>query len=397
MILSLALLLGGAPALPTPPARLESARLPASSSARQTDGQTDPRAEDELPVTALIVGDQIVSYTSLEQVLRREMAVGNIKAGSKDDLERNFRRIGNETLVRYIKVQAGKDFGFAPEVIDSIVKRQLEREVELRGGAVDASSDFAQFGLRAGEYQEFTRERVLSAQWERAVIGLGPSGQGRPTVDRYARPGQLYADYRGRLESKDPARRAEIGVYDERVKMQELILDVETHGGEEPTMQLAEALVSALEGGADFGELVQLHGEVRNRDGVLAPQPIQTLEAYSNHLFHNSVLGDFARDAKVGEIMKPSLGQAPGKRQGVFLYKMLERLEPSPAKPFTDRELQLELLKRAQTALDDVHLQDALRQQEESIFVWPRDTWSTSAGASKTEAFENELYQEIGG
>ncbi|MFT4540959.1 MAG: hypothetical protein ACI841_003829 [Planctomycetota bacterium] len=353
---------------------------------------------NEVPVTALVVGDQLVSYSVLEQTLQREMALGRVKGGTNQDLLRHFQRIGNQTMVRYVKVQAGKDFGFADEMIDSLVRRHLDFEVERRGGAVDASADFERFGLQAGEYQDFTRERVYLEQWERAASGKGVSGTGRISVDDYVRPGVIWSAYRSHVESLDPRQQARIGKYDQRVLMQQLVLDVEAHGGLEPTMQLAESLISALEAGEDFTELVKMPYSVsKTNDGILAPQSLETYRVYSNVRFQSPVLSEFAINGKVGDLMKPSLGQFEDERSGVFIFKIIKRLDATDATGFTDRDLQLRLKKEAQKAIDDAHLMDAIREREKSIFVWPRDTWSSSKQAQEAEEIENQLYQEIDG
>lgn len=316
---------------------------------------------------AAVVGDQIVTLRELDEfVAQRANAVG---LSRQEDLARIRLGYLEERYLLLLKVQAGQDMGFDPELVRRGEQRLFAEEVELRGGPVAASKQFAALGQRPEQLQKFLRRRLYIQSWEWAQTGRAAGASGRVSVDRNLRPGQNWSAYQLALKSPDPAERAMVGMMPPQVVLQQLVLPIEENGGEESTLELARTLIEEARSGTDFTDLTRLWGAAPD-DGILEPRTLTELEQTSRFLHRSAALWEFASTAAVGEFSAPMLGWQRG-LPGVWVYLMRERIESTPARDYLDAALQRRVRAGILRSLDQLRLRVALKGVANSVYVWP--------------------------
>ena len=310
-----------------------------------------------------VVGEEVITFSELRYAVMRAA-----RSGAKADPE----TILNEQVRRLMKTQAGQDMGYDPELVEELLQGRMEWIVDKQGGAVKASTWLRDaVGMRPDELEDYYRRELYAQSYEGALTGTQPGVDGRVGVDRYIRPGQRHAAYELIATSADPAEREKIGAVPERVVLQELILPLDTHGGQRATIELATALRDAALGGEDFGQLVLLHGAAKENRGLTAPLPVPSLVQVSANRHGTDELARFAGDADVGAVSEPLVGGAlNSERQAVFVYRLDQRIPAEPPRPYVSRETQKVLTEDLEKALDRLRLAVGMERLRETIYVW---------------------------
>lgn len=335
--------------------------------------QAAPAQRTRTRIVAAAVGDELIKSGDLFGQVQMEMAQGRIR--DLDQAEERMDELLQEMITRKLKVQAGQDMGFEATLIENFVDQLLSNQTERFGGTVAASRFLQESRIDPSDWRAVTRNEVYAAQWEQAVLGRGPGATGRPTVDRYIRPGELHAYYQSLLVSRDPADRAQLGEQPERVVLQELILPL-ADGDPELVVDRARLLIEAHEGGEDFTQLVRLHGAGKESDGIRRPQAVEALREFGNNRHGNQQLHQFALGAAPGDVSPPLLGATPRGQRAVWVYRLVERLDPTGPQAFLDQDLQDRLRDLLQGRIDDYRERVALQDVAGSAYVWPRDSWT---------------------
>lgn len=316
---------------------------------------------------ALVVGNEIVTRGELNAFVRRR--ANDLGVSRPEDLLKIQSRFLFDHYLLLLKLQAGQDMGFDPEIVRRGEQRMFAREVERMGGPVAASRNFAARGERPDQLQEYFRQQLYTTSWDQAQTGRSAGATGRISVDRNQRPGQNWSAYQLALASTDPAERAKIGALPPRVVLQQLVLPLDANGGEASTLELAQRLIDEVRGGADFTELVRLWGAA-SEDGLVKPETLAKVEERSRFYHRSAALSEFASTAAVGEFSDPMIGwerDVPA----MWVYRMHQRIERTPAGDYLDAAVQKRLREQILRSLDDLRRRVALEGIADSVYVWP--------------------------
>lgn len=313
-----------------------------------------------------IVGDEIITYSDLRYAMME---------GARTGRRLEPQQILDQRVRRLLMTQAGQDFGYDPELVENLLADKAERIVDEKGGAVEASSFFAEIGLRPDQVKDYWRNDLYAQTFEGAITGKSPGPGGRVIVDRFIRPGQKYAAYRLLALSEDPSERTKVGAAPLMVVLQELILPIDQYGGEGPTMKLARSLRESILDGEAFAEIVQLHGAIKENDARTAPLTLPVLLQNSRMRHGDDSMARFVVDGAVGAVSEPAIGTAIGsERQAVFMYFLAERREASEPAPFADPDVQESLTKELEDTLDRRRVSLELGLLRKAIYVWTPDS-----------------------
>jgi len=331
----------------------------------------DPPEPTRVDGVLAVVNDDIITLSEIEFVRWRESRAGNA-------IDRE--RILSERVSSLLKTQAGEDMGFDPEQVQTLLDERFEHEVERRGGAVGASAFFVENRLPPGELREFWRRELYAQAWEDAVTGRRASAGGRPSVDRYVRPGQRWAFYRMLEDSSNPRERRMLGELPERVAIQELILPTEEFGGVDSALELARELLRSYGGEReDFDALVLSYGAVKQGAGLSEPVPVEGLRGMSESRHGDTSLYEFARTAAVDGVSEALLGRKPGtSHQAVFVYRLHERLPAVGPRRLLDPSLRQDLDRDLSERIDALRISMELERTADAAWIWPRSLLSGS-------------------
>jgi hypothetical protein len=341
--------------------------LPSQDPVGPMVGPSEPAKEIPIDGVAAVVGDELTTRSELNDVVRRQANAMGLSR--PEDIAQIQIRFLSDRYLLLLKTQAGQDMGFDPAMVAAGEKRLFDSEVEQRGGPVEASKEFAATGQSPDQLQEYLRQRLYTQSWEFAQIGKAPGASGRIAVDRYIRPGQLWSAYQLALESGDPAELGKLGAKPPQVVLQQLVLPIETNGGEDSAFELAQTLIEEVRGGGDFTELVALWGAAPN-DGHLAAETLENTEQRSDFYHRSKVLFEFASKAEVGELSEPMLGWNRD-MPAIWVYMLRDRLEATPGGAYLDAGTQGNLRKELLRSLDQLRLRVALDGITDSVYVWP--------------------------
>jgi hypothetical protein len=195
------------------------------------------------------------------------------------------------------------------------------------------------------------------------VTGRDAGPSGRPSRDRYVRPGQILHAYR---KTRDDL--GEPG----RVVLQQLIVSTSSAGGEALARELAEELRARALSGEDFGVLAETYGNTEpGSRGITRPMSEQSLSE------RFPVLAEFLGGAAPGDISKVLPFERDGSVVGFIVVKLLERQEPE-AVPFEAPERQQDLSEQILSERDRYWLASGLGELLQASYVWPKDVFTPS-------------------
>jgi len=324
-----------------------------------------PRVEFADRTLAVIHG-MIITWSDVQAMLRREMEAGRVAA--PDQRERQARMLFLEQRDLLLQSQAGQDMGFPPEAIEQYVDVLFDGAVERRGGPAQASESFASQSYTPTEYKAVLHEQILARTWRDAITGKGYGPTGRPSKDRYLRPGLMRAFYD--LEKAGPFAER-LGGQLEAVQLQVLIVPVGDAGPEDALEKATQIRLAVLERGADFTAMVRNFSASTEGDGIRQRVPLDLVARVGVERHGSNALGDFCRSAQKGEISAALPGRDPQTgREAVYVYKLLEYRAPREVGQFEDLELQESLRELLHEVLDRQHMEKAMKDLVNSAGVW---------------------------
>ncbi len=302
----------------------------------------------------LVVDERI--YTSAE--LHTFVRMQDRPRTTPEELAQALKEVRTLLVARLLAAQAGDDLGVDPEVLDRIVKENLEVEKERRGGIAGMSEYLQQTGVTSSQLKEQRRDRMMSELWERSVTGKVAGPLGRPSRDRFVRPGLLKMVYREMLPSlTEPA----------GVRVLDLTLPLQRWGGLEATLAQAEALRVRVEEGEDFRSLISDYGP---------PGAAQALESDPPWADPASIcqivpgLADFLEQASPGDVSTPVPFERDGEVVGLSLIQLVDRREER-APSFASHETQAMVRERYQETYWNLRVDQGLEELARAAYVWP--------------------------
>ena len=257
-----------------------------------------------------------------EQFLMAGILRGPEPVTTPEEIEGRYAQVLTEEVKDMLVVQAGKDLGFQPELLERQVDYVLEQHRE-RIGREGVARYLRIRSFSSAEYRDEARREVYATAWERYVIGREPGPTGRFSRDSFVRPGQLWFAYeQNRAALSEPT----------TVRVQQLIVSAASVGSIDAAHRLIEDLRGQIvDDGADFGELAEIYGQTEpGTRGISNWLPLEDLCARFAVLCEDFL--DDARPGQVSEILPYLRGE---ERIGFIVLKLLDRREGQTA-AFTD-------------------------------------------------------------
>lgn len=253
-----------------------------------------------------------------------------------------------------LRWQAGEQLGLRPEDIDRVVEQRIWDSKE--GKSLSEFGDsLARRGLDPAENRQEIRTSLYAQVWEGSVLGYGVSGLGRPSVDRYIRPGLLHILYdESREQLADPPA---------RFRFLALVVSARAAGGLENARMVCEQQLQEIIAGKEFELAVEEVGsELRSTKGDTGWFPLWDLDP----AYH-----DFARNSPLGALSDPlPVRDRDGEIAAYQVLELIGREEAGEAPPFTDPRVQLTLRDRFGRQLDGYLLTKAERDLLRRAYVW---------------------------
>lgn len=256
-----------------------------------------------------------------------------------------------------IMTQAGEDLGFPPEAIDRQTATFFDMETESRGFLGQATY-LQQEGLSRISAEAELRERLYLNAWIRSQVGLDPAPQGRRVRQRHLRPGELRMAYEENLQL--------LGEPDE-ARLQQMVVTAAQAGGLQEARDFCEQVREDVESGrTDISEAIRLYSPFPEGNGVLPAMAVTQLPSELRIWMDEASPGDIT---PLVAFVDPS---QPSEIAGWRFFRLLERIEGSPAPPFQEFAVQERLRQQLQQERDEqVLVYERLRFELDSE-VWSR-------------------------
>ncbi len=325
----------------------------------------DPAARDEgwqlIDRIAVTVNEE----ARTEQFLMAGILRGQQPVTTPEEIDGRYQEVLTDEVKEMLVVQAGKDLGFDPAILERQVDYVLEQHRE-RLGIEGVSRYLRGRGFSSAEYRDEARREVYATAWERYVIGQETGPNGRQSRDSFVRPGQIWFAYeQNRNALSVPT----------TVQVQQLIVGAAAVGGGDAAERLATDLrTQIVEDGADFGELAEIYGQTEpGTKGVTRWLPVGDLCSRFPILCTG-----FLDDAEVGEISNVLPWRRDGVLIGYIVLKLLGRKEGREA-PFTDPEQQVRLRGLIEEQRDRYRTDLGLSELLDASYVWPEEAFRAPA------------------
>lgn len=319
----------------------------------------DPGARwQPLEWVQLIVNDRPILRGEIEiEMLRRSQRQ---PVTTDEDSAALAEAVQIEFIRRILDVQSGQDMGFDKRIINREVDVFLGRRSDELGLLAEAQL-FADSGVDRNSARNEVADSYYRLHHLRATTGEDVGAGGRPTQDRFVRPGSLYGAYLiNRDQLGEPA----------RVTLQELAIGKDIVGGrpEDALEFCQQCLEDILSGKAELGELAANYGPSaasRERKGMTEPIPVFGRG-------DEPAILQWARTAEIGSYspITPILRKdGSGEILGYEIVKLVAREEGAPAPPFEDETVQETLEEGLLEYFDAERLDRSFREQERASFL----------------------------
>lgn len=319
-------------------------------------------AVERLNEIYLVVNEEVVTFGEFFRELRRlGQSVTNEAEQLKAAQENHAGFLKNKLMS-----QAGRDLGFDPERVKTLVDDDLQGFIEDAGSVSGFGSVLKQSNLDAETFREQRQDFYYRELWQRSVDGRDPGVSGRPYVDRFISPSRLLYQYRRQpIEQLFPA----------RIRVQAILVSAAQAGSGRRAQELAAALRERALGGEDFGELAKTYsadGGSARQGGLL---PMTELEN-AKRAFPS--LAEFFETAKAGAISEVAAHRVENEIAG-FLVVRVDGLERLDSSQFADLHVQKLLRERDLKAQSEFRRDLRLAELYRAAYIWPPEARPSGA------------------
>ncbi len=307
----------------------------------------------------IIVNEDVLTLRQLESRLERALEAQPVS--NPGEMQALRGDIATRAVQDLLMVQRGRDLGFDPEFVQRTVSNYLREQADTAGGVSSMAERLALEGDTAARRRETITDDLYAISYERFITGQAPGPGGRPSRDRYVRPGLLALAYE-QIELQPAAVRA-LGGDPETFVVQQLVLSAATFGGAEPARAFAEDLRRQALEGADFEDLVLTYSVVTSERGLSPPLTLPDLRRAAPEAF------EFCVNGQEGDL-SPVL---PILEKGVPVYYRVLRLHerrPLTLPPFGAAEVQQRLNQIVLRNRDGMLRDETLRGLFASSYIW---------------------------
>ncbi len=367
--LSLALLALTAAAAPvttvTTPAATPTPAAPAQSTSPDAFRSERPwRLFDRVEV---IVNEEIVTVSEFDREFREFTRSTNIPATTQQEIQQASILVAQRKVDGLLAEQGGRDLGFDEAQVRRMVQNWEDNLIEEAGGVGQRSENLLAEGSAAHLERAQLTGDIYRISWERAITGRDAGPLGRPTKDRYVRPGQIHRlyDQASRMTGGLEQLGATVGAY----RLQVLVLDVQELGGIDPTLERAEEVQRRLAAGESFDAMVEEFGAQKGQASLLRPLTSLELERIAELDDAWGELARWATDAAT-DTWSDSIYVGSRGSESVQIAKLLERPEPLT---FDTVAAQSAMRRHTLEIRDNYHRGLALEDLKRSAYIWTPD------------------------
>jgi hypothetical protein len=316
---------------------------------------------NDLDRVLLIINDDILTFVQMLRPFREMAREENVR--TQEGQARLWSDLYVKTIRMRVATQAGQSMGFDEALIDYHAREDFKNFVRVRGGPSEMTKWLEQRDMTAEELKKAKRDSIYAGLWEEAVTGRGASTSGRPSRDRFVRPGLLRFKHQVALAT--PGGLARIGGKDDEYELQLLFVDVADFDRPERAREVAMQLRSRIVDGESMDELVDQYDPGSTDHGRLPRSSRVALERTFPRI------GAFLTAAKVGDV-SDVLAIETTSRKGFALLRMHGRTS-AEVPDLAAQEVQRKLHDAVQRELDDSRIEMAMRQAMAGSYVWEAD------------------------
>jgi parvulin-like peptidyl-prolyl isomerase len=342
---------------PTEPAPTQSA--PAEAAPAQAPPQDEPKGAtprpprpDSLNGIQFVVNEEAVTKREFINDLRRD----NKPNSTAQELERALQQTFYNRVQTLLMEQGGRDLGYDENIVKRYVDDSIKDNIQDYGGIVDLGVELKRQNIDPTELREMKRRAAYRELWGLAVDGRQPGASGRPSVDRYVRPGRLLFEYE-RLPQAE--------VSPVKVSYQSIFIAVEFAGSATEARAKADDVVDQARGGADFTALVREHSHASSkvRDGWDRALVLKALtDVYPE-------LGEFLASATPQAVSDPIAVRVDGELVAFQVVSSVSREQPDV--DFMTTKAQEDLRKRLLDGQSRYRREREISRMLDAAFVWP--------------------------
>jgi hypothetical protein len=339
-------------------------------------------AEDPRTRRAYLSRDWMIGVAGNEVVLRSDLDViitqsadlrGRWQNADTQGRQVIYEEALGQRLETLLRVQAGMDLGFDPEVVDQRTDFAFGDRVERLGGHRAASKALQSDQLTPAQFRAHLRDQLLAMTWYQVQVGRAAGRTGRVFVDRNVRPGWIYSAYQAFSRSPSAEEQALVGKKETSYRLQILRVPVDPEGSPADAEALAIELRRMFtEGEVSFDFLVRTYADPASQENLGRLQPMTAQRAGQvAEVFHGPA------GLAVNELLES--GQIDGTTAPLFrggpdswLIYRLEGIEPGmEALPLAAPEVQQALQAFLLKAQDKSRERAAFAEVLSDSFIYP--------------------------
>jgi hypothetical protein len=322
----------------------------------------DPAEEQEwLPLNRvdLIVNEECVTTEDIRGKVRQRVRRLGLDMSTPEERAQLIQEVTTDEISNYLKVGAGRDRGFEPEMIQRIVQGEHRSQKERAQSAASLADYWRADGIDSGQYFTNLEESVLALLWTRSVVGLFPGPGGRPYVDRFVRPGRLKYEFERQKSNL---------ALPTLITLQQAQSRPREQGELDNCRTVAEEFHRRIQAGEDFGDVaVELRLAPEDTKGVEGPYELDLLLQIQG-------LDEFFPTAEIDDVSGVLPMRESGTLKGFRVVKLVTR-EEQRAASFVDAEFQRVLTESVQKSLDQGREDVALGELLRAAYVWPPEAF----------------------
>lgn len=343
--------------------------LIASGSAQAPGAQAPPMLRDWqlFDRVEVIVNEEIVTVSSFDRAFREFVrSTGKTPTTAAQSQEVSIL-VAQRKVDGLLTEQGGRDLGFDEAQVRRMVSNWEESLIEEAGGVGQRSEALLEEGSAAHLERAQLTDDIYRISWERAITGRDAGPLGRPTKDRYVRPGQLKSLYDQAAEI--PGGLEQLGASVGSYRLQLLVLDVEDHGGIDASLKLSEQIHRRLAEGEAFDALVEEFSAAKGQASFPRAMTSAELGIVTQRNDSWAELARWALTAESGSNSENIYVQERG-NESLQIAHLIER---PTAIPFLDTNAQAAMRAHTQEIRDNYERGQALEALKLSAYIWTPD------------------------
>jgi hypothetical protein len=312
---------------------------------------------------AVIINEDIVTMRDVLSRLRILSSKGLIT--TEQDFQRAETGVLSDEIRRKLQVQAGQDLGLPREVLDRQLDNVMKRQIESAGGVTELSDRLKEQRTDSLEQRQRLSDEMYSQVWVGIVTGEYPGTQGRPTRDRYVRPGVRLFVYRTLLDS--PERFGDFGGKAPEFVVQLLVVPYDKGGGRDGARELAGELRDLALGSEDFAGLIERYGALTGKKAVFHIDEARLAQV-------DPTFAEFLKTASPGDISpvhSPGLVDERGHELQAWAIARLVERSAAETPEFSAPAVQQKLQELVERSYDTRRHESALVDLFRGAYVWP--------------------------